>query len=146
MSDTYTRIPIHMTFSTLNRESLPTDILPRLHAYVGGILNEIHCRPIAIGGIEDHVHALFDLCATRSPSEVARIIKTNSSSWLHDDLKVNTSWQRGYGAFAVSPGAINDVCRYIANQREHHKVRTFRDELIDFLNRAGVEFEARYLE
>jgi REP element-mobilizing transposase RayT len=146
MSDTYTRILVHMTFSTLNREPLPTDTLPRLHAYLGGILNEIQCRPIAIGGIEDHVHVLFDLHAARSPSEVARIIKANSSSWLHDELKINTSWQRGYGAFAVSPSAIDDVCRYIANQREHHRVRTYRDELIDFLNRAGVEFEARYLE
>ena len=54
--------------------------------------------------------------------------------------------QEGYSAFTVSPTAREAVRRYIANQEEHHRGRTFREELIELLEKAGVEYDPEYLD
>jgi len=90
MGDTYTRVPIHMTSATRNREPLiPTTLLPRVHAYIVGVLNELRCQPIAIGGVEDHVHILYDLSPERTMAEVARVVKLYAR-W--DELEQNSDW------------------------------------------------------
>ncbi len=54
-------------------------------------------------------------------------------------------WQKGYGAFSVSPTAVDAVRSYIERQKEHHRRVDFKMEYVDLLNRAGVEFEERFL-
>ena len=49
-------------------------------------------------------------------------------------------------AFTVNPTACEPVRAYIANQAEHHRARSNRDELIEMLRRAEVEFDERYLD
>lgn len=56
------------------------------------------------------------------------------------------AWQEGYGAFAVSPSHCNAVRTYIRKQVQHHRVKTFRDEYLDFLKRAGVEYDESYVD
>ena len=76
-----------------------------------------------------------------------RDLKANASGWMHDvfpELKT-FSWQRGYGAFTVSHSNVDEVRRYIAHQKEHHKKTSFRDEFIQFLNANGIEYDERYL-
>ena len=34
----------------------------------------------------------------------------------------------------------------IANQEEHHRVKSFREELVEMLNRAGIEYDPKYLD
>ena len=100
-----------------------------------------------VGGVSDHIHLLVGLRATHRLSDFMRELKKASSAWVHDEIgQADFAWQEGYGAFTVSPTARDDVKRYIANQPEHHQSRSFKEEFIEFLERAGVEYDPKYLE
>ena len=57
----------------------------------------------------------------------------------------NSNGSRGNGAFSVSRSGVEEVVRYIANQEEHHRKRTFQEEYIEFLVRYEIEYDERYL-
>ena len=73
-------------------------------------------------------------------------IKTTSSKWMKTQGKefATFSWQTGYGAFSVSASDVADVREYIANQREHHRHRSFQEEYRIFMTRHGLEFDEKY--
>jgi hypothetical protein len=54
--------------------------------------------------------------------------------------------QEGYAAFSVSATARESVRRYIVNQEEHHRARTFRDEVVEMLEKAGIAYDQKYLD
>jgi putative transposase len=89
----------------------------------------------------DHVHALVDLPTSVSIEDVAQLFKGSSSHWINsnDVVKGKFAWGRGYGAFSVSESNVDTVARYIAGQDEHHRVRTFTDELKEFIERHGLQ-------
>lgn len=76
-----------------------------------------------------------------------KLTKANSSKWVNqrDDRRVRFAWQTGYAAFSVSESQVPKIRRYIQDQPEHHKVRTFRDEFIKILKRHNVDYDERYL-
>jgi len=120
---------------------------PRLYDYIGGIIRGTGGISLGIEGTEDHVHVLAKLRPDRSLSDVLRDLKANASGRMHDvfrDIR-DFSWQRGYGAFTVSQSNVDDVGKYIARQKEHHKKVSFRDEFIQFLKANGIEHDERYL-
>ncbi len=148
MPSTHLSLHYHLVFATKDRRPL---IVPawreRLHAYLGGILNEMDAVPQSIGGVADHVHLLVGLKATHCLADVLRDLKRGSSAWVHDTIGDRAfAWQEGYGAFTVSANVREDVRAYIARQEAHHRTRTFRDEYLEFLNRGGVEFDERYVD
>lgn len=148
MAHTLAQLYSHLIFSTKDRvPHLDADLKPKLFAYLGGILNELHARPILINGPADHVHMLVATPATLALSEMMRIVKTNSSKWVHETWpnRRGFGWQTGYGAFSVSHSNVRDVERYIARQEEHHRRMTFQEEYVAFLNRHGIEYDERYL-
>jgi putative transposase len=57
----------------------------------------------------------------------------------------NFYWQNGYGAFSVSQSAVNTVKKYIANQKEHHKKKTFKEEYVEFLEKYEIEYDEKYI-
>ena len=57
----------------------------------------------------------------------------------------NFVWQEGYGAFTIGVSQVDGTIKYITNQEEHHRKKTFREEFIDILNYHGIEFEEKYL-
>jgi REP element-mobilizing transposase RayT len=148
MGQTLHAIYSHIIFSTKNREPwLRADLRPRLYAYIGGIIKHRDSVLLASGGIEDHVHLLIDVHPALSSSDLVRDVKANSSRWIHEsaaDLKA-FAWQSGYAVFSVSRSVVPDVRTYIENQEEHHRTITFKDELIAFLERHGVSYDARYV-
>ena len=76
-----------------------------------------------------------------------RELKKASSLWVHDTIGLHSfAWQEGYGAFTVSATAREQVKQYIANQAEHHRVKSFREELEELLKRAGIEYEDKWLD
>ena len=76
-----------------------------------------------------------------------RELKKAASVWVHEEIGLQEfAWQEGYAAFTVTATARPAVKSYIANQEEHHRSKTFREELIEALNKAGVEFDERYLD
>jgi REP-associated tyrosine transposase len=148
MPSTYLSLHYHLVFSTKNRDSLiDPSWRPRLHEYLGGTIRGLDGFPEGIGGVADHVHLLVGLRATHCLADFLRELKKSSSTWIHDQIGMaGFAWQEGYGAFTVSASSRSAVKLYIANQEEHHRVRSFRDELIEMLRRADMEFDPKYLD
>ncbi len=147
MPSTHVSLHYHLVFSTKDRiPHMHKDWRWRLHAYLGGIVNELGGVPVTIGGVEDHVHLLVGLRATHCLSDVMQKVKGSSSLWVHEELhKPLFAWQEGYGAFTVSASQMDTVKRYIENQEEHHRQKSFQDEYLEFLQKYGVEYDERYL-
>lgn len=148
MAHTYTNILYHVVFSTKNRDPHIDDKLrPQLWPYIGGILREINGKALTVNGTTDHVRMLVLLPATLSIADAMRLVKTNSSRWIHEKWPARRTfgWQRGYGAFSVSESNRDSVTRYIANQEEHHRKTTFKEEFIALLERHGIEYDPRYV-
>jgi REP-associated tyrosine transposase len=138
----------HVIFSTKHRQPwLDAEWRPRLFEYMGGIMRNHKCSMIAAGGMPGHVHLLVSLSREISVAEVTRLVKANSSGWVHENLPAlgEFAWQAGYGAFAVSFSQLDVVKQYIARQEEHHQTKTFQEEFIEFLERHGIEYDLRYL-
>jgi putative transposase len=139
---------VHIIFSTKNREPYITpELMPRLHAYMGGVVREIGSVPVCIGGMPDHVHLLVSLGRQACVADLVRDVKANTSRWTHETFDNHRcfAWQAGYGAFAVSITAVEKVCAYIQNQERHHAKRTFQDEYREFLQTHKIEFDERYV-
>ena len=147
MPSTHLSLHYHVVFSTKGREPMiPPAWREQLHAYLGGIVRNLDAVPQIIGGMGDHVHLLLGLRATHSLAEVVRTIKSVSSTWVHEEMRLPAFvWQEGYGAFTVSASQRDSVHRYIARQEDHHRHRTFQEEYRELLQRSGVEFDERYL-
>ena len=147
MSSTHLSLHYHLVFGTKNHEALiASSWRDRLHAYLGGVIRTLDVVPEAVGGVADHVHLLVGLRATHTLADVRREIKSVSSAWVHEEVGSGSfAWQEGYGGFTVSASQLEKVRRYIQQQEEHHRTRTFREEYLALLQRGGVEFDERYL-
>ena len=148
MGSTYLSLHYHLVFGTKDREPfIAPDWRARLHEYLGGTVSGLGGFPQGVGGVADHVHLLVGLRATHCLADVLRELKKASSVWVHEQAGVRDfAWQEGYAAFTVSAPARPAVRGYIANQEEHHRERSFRDELIDLLAKAGIEYDPQYLD
>jgi REP element-mobilizing transposase RayT len=148
MASTYLSLHYHLIFSTKHREPIiAADWRPRLHEYLGGTIAGLGGFPEGVGGVADHVHLLVGLKATHCLADVMRELKKAASVWVHEVIGLPAfAWQEGYAAFTVSATARTGVQRYIATQEEHHQERSFRDELMDLLKRAEIEYDPKYLD
>jgi len=148
MPSTFLSLHYHIVFSTKGREpSIGGAWSLQLHDYLGGTIKGLDGFCQGVGGVSDHVHLLVGLKATHRLSDFMRELKKASSLWVHDEIGLRSfAWQEGYGAFTVSPTSRPSVKRYIANQAEHHRNKTFREELTELLTKAGVRFEERFLD
>ena len=148
MANTFTCLRYHIVFSTKNREPwLQPDIQERAWSYLGGIARQNNLKPLLIGGMEDHVHLLLAMPGTITVSEALRQLKGGSSGWIKQNLDGcrGFGWQDGYGAFPLSKSHEQEVERYIKNQREHHRLKTFQEEYRALLDRHGINYDERYL-
>ncbi|GAH02703.1 unnamed protein product, partial [marine sediment metagenome] len=146
--NSYISCYVHYVFSTKNQEKwLKSDIREKLFPYIGGICRENNFKLIKAGGVDDHLHLLVSLPSTITIAKVIQYLKGGSSRWIHEtfgDMK-NFAWQEGYGAFTIGVSQIDRTIKYITNQEDHHRKKTFREEFIDILNYHGIEFEEKYL-
>jgi REP element-mobilizing transposase RayT len=146
LSHTAGNLVVHLIFSTKNRQPLiTTAIRTYLFAYLGGIIREMQGTALIINGIADHVHMLVRIRPAQALAEIAAVVKTNSSRWVHQKLGKPFAGQTGYSAFSVSESNVPAVSRYIATQEEHHKKRTFQEEHIAFLKKNKISYDERYI-
>ena len=148
MASTYLSLHYHLVFGTKNREPfIAAEWRPRLHEYLGGTISGLGGFPQGVGGVADHVHLLIALKATHCLADVLRELKKASSVWVHEQIGLPAfAWQEGYAAFTVGAPARQEVQKYIANQEQHHRRKSFREELIEMLARAGIEYDPQYLD
>lgn len=121
------------------------DWQPRLHAYLGGIVRGLDAVPLAIGGVADHVHILASLKSKHRLDYFVRDVKADSSTWVHLEFSKLFSWQKGYGAFSVSPTRVSAVRGYVENQEAHHQRETFETEFVGLLEKNHVPYDPEYL-
>jgi REP element-mobilizing transposase RayT len=148
MPQSLSRILIHLVFSTKNRECVLTPtIQTELHPYLAGMLDNLQCPSLRVGGVQDHVHLFFGLSRTRTIAEVVETVKTSSSKWIKTKgaAFADFHWQSGYGAFSVSQSDAETVAAYIRNQAQHHQKMTFQEEYRRLLERYQVAFDENYV-
>lgn len=148
MSQSLVKNLIHLVYSTKDRHPLITEaVRESLFAYQAGIFKQWDSPALVIGGVEDHVHALFSLSKNYALKKIVEEVKKGSSKWIktYGESFHDFYWQTGYGAFSVSQSNIEAVRNYIETQVEHHKKMTFQDELRGLFQRHCIEFDERYV-
>jgi len=88
----------------------------------------------------EHVHILVDQPTKLAIDEMMQLFKGSSSHWINQSnlLPGKFAWARGYGAFSVSHSGVGEVAKYIATQEEHHRKRSYTEELKLFVKRYGL--------
>ena len=146
MSHTSSNILLHFIFSTQGRRPLiKAAFRADLFAYLGGIIREMNGTALIINGISDHVHMLVRIRPVHSAAQIVRVVKANSSRWVHEKWDAGFAWQTGYGVFSVSESSVAAVTKYIAEQEEHHRKHSFQEEYIAFLKKNKVAYDERYI-
>jgi putative transposase len=104
MSQTLTKLLVHVIFSTKNRARIiTTEIEAHLFAYIGGILKNHESRLLDAGGTSDHVHLLISQSKNLALSQLLKEIKKSSSFWIktQGELFRKFQWQDGYAGFFI---------------------------------------------
>jgi putative transposase len=144
----FIQIFIQLVFAVKNKNCLlEKKIRPDIYAYMGGILKNLKHKPLIINGIADHVHIFYGVNPNVSVSDTVKQIKSSSSTLINDKKMIydKFGWQDGYGGFSYSQSQIKNVYNYIANQEEHHKRKTFKEEYIEFLEKFEIEYNPMFL-
>lgn len=145
---TYTHILYQIVFSTKNRDKVLTEEKrPELFNYIWGVIKNNKSHLYKINGVEDHIHILTHLHPSIALSNLVKDIKISSSKMIKEEnlFPKFRGWQVGYGAFTYSIDAKENLIKYIANQKEHHKKTSFEDEYKSLLKELDVEFDEKYL-
>ena len=148
MAQSLSKILLHLVFSTKRRRAaIPPDLAKDLHAYLAGACRALGSEAYRVGGTKDHVHIACTLPRTMTVSKLLEEIKKTSSAWFegHDARCHGFSWQAGYGAFSLGQSQLASLIHYIDSQHEHHSTRSFREELLELLQRYEVDYDERYL-
>jgi len=148
MPGTFSQIYIQVVFAVKGRDSLiHSSWEEELYKYISGIVRNKEQKMLAINGMSDHIHFIIGMKPSCCLSDLVREIKKSSNVFINEKKFSNYkfSWQEGYGAFSYSHSALDDVIKYVANQKEHHRKKTFREEYLDFLKNFEVEFKDEYL-
>jgi REP element-mobilizing transposase RayT len=148
MANTYHQVHIQCVFAVKYREAvINKDWRPALLGVIGNLINEIGCKTIIVNGIEDHVHCFLGLKPSVSCSDLMKIVKAKSSKYINDHqlTKRRFEWQEGFGVFSYGHSQIDQVYKYIANQEEHHKIQTFGEEYLEFLERFEIPYDEQYI-
>lgn len=148
MANTYTQIYLHLVFAVQNRISLiQSEWRDELCKYITGIVQNDGHKLISINGTANHLHIAVGYKPHQLISDLLQDIKGYSSKWINNKSLVrgHFNWQAGYGAFSFSHSHIDAVAKYINDQEQHHKKRTFRDEYMELLKKYNVPFDKKYI-
>jgi putative transposase len=148
MSDTFSQIYIQIVFAVKYRKAMIHQSWEDdLHKYITGIIQNKGQKLLSINGMPDHIHIFIGMKPSCNLSDLVREIKKASNSFINE-RKLTTSnfqWQEGFGAFSYSQSHIDNVVKYIKNQKAHHTKQTFKDEYLEFLQKFTIEYEEKYL-
>ena len=145
---TFTQIYVQLVFAVKNRDAvLSKEIRNYVFKYMSGILTNMKHKSIIVNGTSNHVHILLGLNPFISVSDTVHEIKRSSSLYINKEKLCigRFNWQEGYGGFSYSRTQIPNIYNYIENQESHHKLKTFQQEYIDYLNTNEMEFEEQFL-
>ena len=145
---TFTQLLYQIVFSTKNAENtMELSNAESLYRYIWGILKNKNCVLYRVNGTENHIHIVTHIHPSVSVSNLVKDIKVSSSVWLKEQgfFPKFQSWQEGYGGFSYHITQKETLVNYVKNQREHHHIKTFKEEFIELLKEHGIEFDEKYL-
>jgi len=148
MANTYTQCYFHLVFSVKSRDALiKKDWKNELEKYITGIVQHYNHKLLAIGAMPDHIHILIGYNINKLIPDLVEEIKTSSNKFIKENVlsKFRFGWQKGYGAFTYSHSDIDRVVKYILNQEEHHRKKSFREEYFEILRKNEIEFKDEYV-
>ena len=148
MADTYSQLYVQIVFAVKGRQNLISQKWKdEIYKYITGIITNQKQKLIAINGMPDHIHILVGIKPNITLSDLIRDIKSNSSKFINEQKWTNGKfeWQKGFGAFSYSHSQLTNIIKYIENQEEHHKTKTFREEYIAFLKLFDIDFKDEYI-
>ncbi len=148
MPNKYTQLHIHFVFAVQYRQALIDSAWRQeLYRYLTGIVQNNKHKLLAVNSVSDHLHLFTGLHPAQAISELMRLVKGDSSEFINRKgfTKRKFGWQEGYGAFSNSHSQIDGVVRYIINQEEHHRNKTFREEYLKMLRDYAIDYEERYI-
>ena len=146
---TFTQIYYHLVFSTKGRERvLIEEHYKEFFRYTWGIVRNNDSHLYRINAVEDHVHILTSVHPSVALADFVKDIKVATSVWIKEKglFPGFEAWQEGYGGFTACHADKDQLIEYIKNQQEHHRVKSFAEELREMLVEAGVEFDEKYLD
>ena len=132
----YNNLYIHFVLTTINRLPLIDEKNRiRIEKYITGIVNNSSCQLYAIYANPEHVHFLVSRSPDIDEETLATIIANSSANFINENRlsKENFAWQDSCSAFSVSKKDVDKVCKYILNQKEHHKKKSFAEEYEAFI-------------
>ncbi len=147
MGHTFSNLLTHIIFSTKARRNyLYKNMREPLFAYMTGIINSQGGKAFKINGIENHVHVLLSVKPDAAISNLVRVLKANSSKWIHESYPDmhDFQWQSGFSCFSVSKSVFPSVRKYINEQEKHHRRIPFERELKVFLEKHGIAFDLEH--
>ncbi|MDR7131584.1 REP element-mobilizing transposase RayT [Algoriphagus sp. 4150] len=148
MANTFSQIYLHLVFAVQNRNAL---INPRweleLYQYISGIIRNKGQKPMIVNGMPDHIHLLVGIKPNLACSDLVQEIKKSSNKWVNESkhCRFKFKWQDGFGAFSISQSHVDRTYKYIANQKEHHRKKTFKEEYLLLLEKYKIDFKDEYL-
>ncbi len=148
MANTYTQIHIQFVFAVKHRAAtIHSSWKDELYKYITGIIHHHRHKLIVINGMADHIHILVGMRPTQSISDLMQDVKASSSKWINEKklAQGRFEWQEGYGAFSYGKSQLKDVIAYINNQEQHHKLKTFKEEYVDFLQKFEVDYDEKFV-
>ncbi len=148
MAGTFSQIYIQVVFAVKSRANLiKPEWEEQLYKYITGILRNNQQKMLAINGMPDHIHFFFGMKPSCCLSDLVRETKKSSTDFIKDNRFTSGrfNWQDGYGAFSYSRSQIDNVIRYIMNQKNHHKKKSFKEEYMDLLDKFNIQYEERFL-
>lgn len=148
MANTYTQLYFHIVFAVKGRQNhISTKWKDELYKYITGIISKKNQKLLIINGMSDHIHILISTRPDSNLSDLVRDIKANSSKWINEK-KITSGkfeWQTGFGAFTLGQSQLPKIVNYIKNQEEHHKIQSFKEEYISFLQAYEIDFKQQYI-
>ncbi len=147
MANTFTQIHIQVVTAVKFREAMIEPIWkPRLHQYMTGIIQNHKHKLLAINSMPDHIHFLIGYRPHQALSELVGIVKGEASEWINQEKLTRKifRWQEGYGAFSYTKAQVPTVIKYILNQEQHHKKKTFQEEYKELLDEFEIEYDPTY--
>jgi len=148
MANTFHQIYLQFVFAVQGPQSiLPKENKEELHKYITSLVQARKAKMLAVNCMPDHTHLFEGFKPSVLISDFVKEIKVGSNEFIKSKkwVKSNFSWQEGYGVFSYGHSQIDMVCKYVLNQEEHHKKKSFRQEYMEFLEKFAVPFEERFL-
>lgn len=138
----YLNIYLHIIWATKNRSKIITkELKPLLIEHIktnakekGIFIDRINC-------VMDHIHLIVSLGANQTVGKIVQLLKGESSYWVNKSklLKGKFEWQDEYIAVSISKSMLDKVRKYVENQEEHHRVKSFSEEFELFRKKYGFE-------